>query len=80
LAFLGSQGSNIQGWFHATAGSKNPKLKNRDLVPELGCQLTRVKASFQHAYGHSGHPENELVDTLASRTAQGKIGLAAVNQ
>jgi ribonuclease HI len=28
--------------------------------------LTQVKPFFTHVKGHSGHPENEIVDRLAS--------------
>jgi ribonuclease HI len=56
------------------AYSKNSKLKNSDLIHEYRQLLSGLDFTFTHVRGHSGHPENELVDTLASGAAQGKIG------
>jgi ribonuclease HI len=37
-----------------------------DLVQVYRFLLTQVKPFFTHVKGHSGHPENEIVDRLAS--------------
>jgi ribonuclease HI len=60
------------------AKSKNPKLANPDLVRLLKIQLVRVQATFSWVRGHNGHAQNERVDKLARRAAQGKIGLQSV--
>jgi ribonuclease HI len=62
------------------ATSRNTKLKNLWLIGDLRKELARLDFSFTHVKGHSGHPENERVDKLASMAAQGKIGLSAVRR
>jgi ribonuclease HI len=60
--------------------SRNTKLKNLWLIGDLRKQLAMLDFLFTHVKGHSGHPENEHVDRLASMAAQGKIGLSAVRK
>ncbi len=49
-----------------TANKK--EVKNIDLWQQLDAEITRHEISWQWVKGHSGHPENDLVDELA-RTA-----------
>jgi len=55
------------------ATSRNPKLKNADLVLHYHKLLSVVSATFEHVKGHNGHPYNERVDRLASNAATVKI-------
>jgi ribonuclease HI len=61
------------------ASSRNPKLKNPDLVLTLRHLLARLDFHFTHVKGHSGHPENEHVDKLASAAAKGQIGCRSMS-
>ncbi|WP_435210768.1 ribonuclease HI [Luminiphilus sp. nBUS_16] len=51
------------GW--RTAAGK--PVKNQDLWQALKAQVTRHQVNWHWVKGHSGHPENELADTLANR-------------
>lgn len=51
------------GW--RTAAGK--PVKNQDLWQALKAQVARHQVSWHWVKGHSGHPENELADTLANR-------------
>lgn len=53
------------GWINA---SKQP-VKNADLWHELVDAAARHKLRWEWVRGHSGHPENERVDRLASDAA-----------
>lgn len=55
-----------RGWVNA---SKKP-VKNADLWHELLALTARHKVEWHWIKGHSGHAENERVDTLASDAAQ----------
>lgn len=55
-----------RGWVNA---SKKP-VRNEDLWHELIAQTARHKVQWHWVRGHSGHPENERVDRLASEAAQ----------
>jgi ribonuclease HI len=48
---------------------KNHKAENSDLWSELLDVLDKHEVSFQWVRGHSGHPENERCDSLASASA-----------
>lgn len=49
------------------AGIKNDKiLKNADLWLEISKLITQHEVHCHWVKGHSGHPENELVDQLAN--------------
>ncbi|MFC3100285.1 ribonuclease HI [Altererythrobacter lauratis] len=54
-----------RGWVNA---SKQP-VKNADLWHDLIEATQRHKVSWEWVRGHSGHPENERVDRLASDAA-----------
>lgn len=54
-----------RGWVNA---SKQP-VKNADLWHDLIEATRRHKVSWEWVRGHSGHPENERVDRLASDAA-----------
>ncbi len=54
-----------RGWVNA---SKKP-VKNADLWHELIAQTGRHRVEWHWVKGHSGHPENERVDKLASDEA-----------
>lgn len=45
--------------------SKNQPVKNADLWQELDGLVQNHDVHWHWVKGHSGHPENELVDTLA---------------
>jgi ribonuclease HI len=59
-----------------TTESKTPihKLANADLVVMVRELLAKVTYTFEHVKGHSGQPQNELVDTMASDAAKGRMG------
>jgi ribonuclease HI len=54
-----------KGWVNA---SKQP-VKNKDLWQDLIAAAAPHKINWQWVKGHSGHPENERVDQLASDAA-----------
>lgn len=54
-----------RGW--KTAGGQ--PVKNIDLFVELDQLLAGRSVSFEHVYGHNGHPANERADTLARDAA-----------
>ena len=54
-----------RGWINA---SKKP-VRNADLWHELLAQTARHQVEWRWVKGHSGHPENERVDRLASDAA-----------
>lgn len=55
-----------RGWVNA---SKKPVM-NADLWHELIEAAARHEVTWHWVKGHNGHPENELVDQLASRAAE----------
>lgn len=63
-----------RGWLTA---DKKP-VKNIDLWQQLAEQVAKHKVTWHWVKGHSGHPENELADSLAKQAidallAQNKI-------
>ena len=54
-----------KGWVNA---SRQP-VRNADLWHELIEQAARHHVSWEWVRGHSGHPENERVDRIASEAA-----------
>ena len=54
-----------RGWINA---SKKP-VRNADLWHELIAQTARHEIAWNWVRGHSGHPENERVDRIASDAA-----------
>lgn len=52
-----------RGWMTA---AKQP-VKNADLWRSLDAEAARHKIDWHWVKGHSGHPENELADSLANR-------------
>ena len=65
----------ITKWIHGwkKKGWKNSAKKpvlNEDLWRELDMQRGRHKVEWHWVKGHSGHPENERVDQLASDAAE----------
>ena len=54
-----------RGWVNA---SKQP-VKNADLWHDLIEAVARHKVAWEWVKGHSGHPENERVDAIASDEA-----------
>ncbi|OBX19127.1 ribonuclease HI [Erythrobacter sp. QSSC1-22B] len=55
-----------RGWINA---SKKP-VRNEDLWHELIAQTARHTVTWHWVKGHSGHPENDRVDQLASDEAE----------
>ena len=60
------EGWKKRGWVTA---SKKP-VRNADLWHELIAAAARHQISWNWVKGHSGHPENERVDQLASDEAE----------
>lgn len=60
------EGWQRRGWKNA---SKKP-VRNADLWHELIEAVARHEVDWQWVKGHSGHPENERVDRLASDEAE----------
>jgi ribonuclease HI len=65
-------GWQAKGWKTA---SKKP-VSNREAIEMIAERLAGREVSWEHVKGHSGHPLNELVDTLA-RDAATKVRDAA---
>ena len=64
-------------WFGhdwATSGRFLRRFKNPRLWQHLVLQLETHEVDCQWVRGHSGHPENELVDTMAREAAQRPSG------
>lgn len=57
-----------RGW---KSSSKEP-VKNVDLWQRLDALLQKHDVRFHWIRGHSGHPENELADTLARHACEGR--------
>jgi ribonuclease HI len=65
------EGWQRNGW---RTSSKDP-VKNQDLWLRL-CHLQRVHVlSWEWVKGHSGHPMNELCDSLAREAIKNKTGI-----
>lgn len=58
--------------------SARKPVKNADLWQRLDTAAQRHEVSWQWVKGHSGHPENELADQLASEAAAQAAGLDSV--
>jgi len=52
-------------------GSNKKQIENLDLWKKLDQELQKRAVSFVKVKAHSGHPQNELVDRLANRAANG---------
>ncbi len=59
-------GWQAKGWRTA---SKKPVM-NRDAIEMIADRLAQRDVRFEHVKGHSGHPLNELVDTMARTQAE----------
>ncbi len=68
-------GWRAKGWLTA---AKKPVL-NREAIEMIAERLAGRDVRWEHVKGHSGHPLNEQVDTLA-RTAAERIRDASRNQ
>ncbi|ATD67343.1 MULTISPECIES: ribonuclease HI [Luteimonas] len=62
-----------RGWKTAGGGA----VKNQDLWQRLQIACERHRIDWQWVKGHSGHPENERVDALASAAARAQRTAAA---
>lgn len=51
-------------WRRGKKSTSEP-VKNEDLWRELDALTRQHDMTFEHVYGHSGHPENEECDRLA---------------
>lgn len=51
---------------------KNRPIENLDLWKELDEQLQKRPVDFVKVKAHSGHPQNELADSLANSAANGR--------
>ncbi|WP_421864207.1 ribonuclease HI [Motiliproteus sp.] len=61
----------IHGWKRKgwKTADKKP-VKNKDLWQRLDEQCNKHEVNWRWVKGHSGHPENELVDDLAREAAE----------
>lgn len=62
-----------RGWKTAGGGA----VKNQDLWQRLQVACERHQIDWRWVKGHSGHPENERVDALASAAARAQRNAAA---
>jgi len=62
-----------RGWKTASGGA----VKNQDLWQRLQLASDRHTIEWHWVKGHSGHPENERVDALATAAARAQRGAAA---
>lgn len=61
----------IHNWKNNGWKSSNKKpVKNVDLWQQLDALVQKFNVSWEWVKGHSGHVENEIVDTLASNAAE----------
>lgn len=61
----------IHNWKKNGWKSSNKKpVKNVDLWQQLDALVQKFNVSWEWVKGHSGHVENEIVDTLASNAAE----------
>ena len=61
----------IHNWKKNGWKSSNKKpVKNVDLWQQLDVLVQKFNVSWEWVKGHSGHVENEIVDTLASNAAE----------
>jgi ribonuclease HI len=56
-----------KGWKKSDGG----EVLNLDLWQEIDRRQASVKGTWEHVAGHSGHPENERCDTIASDYGHG---------
>ncbi len=60
----------IKGWiandWRRGKKANSPPVKNVDLWKELHSLAGRLDVSYEHVRGHTGHPENEECDRLAT--------------
>ncbi len=62
-----------RGWKTASGGA----VKNQDLWQRLHAASERHTIEWHWVKGHSGHPENERVDALATAAARAQRGVVA---
>lgn len=63
----------IKGWKKkGWRNSKNEPVKNADLWKQLDLIVQQHEIEWHWVRGHSGHPENELVDELAREAIERK--------
>lgn len=67
--------NGMEEWIHnwkknGWKGSNKKPVKNVDLWQRLDTLVQKFNVSWEWIKGHSGHTENELVDTLASNAAE----------
>jgi ribonuclease HI len=66
----------ILGWKkNGWKKSDKKPVKNADLWQALEQEITRHQVSWHWVKGHSGHPENELVDSLANQAIDDFLAL-----
>ena len=67
--------NGMEEWIHnwtknGWKGSNKKPVKNVDLWQRLDTLVQKFNVSWEWIKGHSGHTENEFVDTLASNAAE----------
>lgn len=65
----------IHGWRRRgwTTSTGTPVL-NRDLIEAVDLRVRALRVAWRWVRGHDGHPVNELVDAIATRSARGVRG------
>lgn len=70
----------ISEWMHSwkknnwKKSDKQP-VKNADLWQELDKEARRHQVTWHWVKGHSGHPENDLADSLANQAIDALLGI-----
>ena len=67
----------ITEWIHGWKTAGGGAVKNQDLWQRLQVACERHQIDWRWVKGHSGHPENERVDALASAAAREQRTAAA---
>jgi ribonuclease HI len=65
----------LEGWKKKNWKKADKKaVKNADLWQMLDQEASRHQVSWHWVKGHSGHPENDLVDSIANRAIDDLLG------
>ncbi len=65
----------VAGWIAKGWKRGNKPVKNVELWKELVALSKQHDVTFEHVFGHAGHPENEECDRMAVMAAQEARGM-----